>query len=170
MSPVEGAGLLVSSLIPSLRGMQLTAEQQQEVRRWLADGMKLSDLQKRLESDFGIRLTYMDVRMLVTDLEVMPKDPEPPVAPAPAANVAPPPPPEPAGLSSGVSVSVDTVTRPGSMVSGKVTFSDGQKATWLVDQFGRPGLMPETKGYRPSPTDMQEFQLALERELVKLGM
>jgi len=155
--------------------MQLTDEQQQQARQWLAEGMKLSELQKRLETDFGLRLTYMDVRMLVTDLQVMPKDPDPPKTPPPAAAgllapEAPLPPAEPADLGTGVRVSVDTVTRPGSMVSGKVTFSDDQKATWLVDQYGRPGLMPETKGYRPSPADMQDFQTALEQELVKLGM
>jgi len=156
--------------------MQLTPEQQLQARQWLAEGMKLSDLQKRLETEFGLRLTYMDVRMLVTDLQVMPKDPDPPKAPpvSPDTKVTGPAtpvdPPASGGMAGGVRVTVDTVTRAGAMVSGKVTFSDGQKATWLVDQYGRPGLMPETKGYRPSPTDMQEFQLALEQELVKLGM
>ena len=151
--------------------MQLTIEQQQVARQWLADGMKLSEFQRRLETDFGLRLTYMDVRMLVTDLQVMPKDPEPPkTAPVPeAANPSPlaPAEPEPVG---GVKVTVDAVTRPGAMVSGKVTFSDGQKATWLLDTTGRLGLMPDTKGYRPSAADGQEFQMALEQELVRMGM
>ena len=151
--------------------MQLTTEQQQVARQWLADGMKLSDFQRRLETDFGLRMTYMDVRMLVTDLQVMPKDPEPPkTAPVPeAANPSPlaPAEPEPVG---GVKVTVDAVTRPGAMVSGKVTFSDGQKATWLLDTTGRLGLMPDTKGYRPSAADGQEFQMALEQELVRMGM
>lgn len=153
--------------------MQLTAEQQVHVRQWLAEGMKLADVQKRLEADFQLRLTYMDVRMLVADLQVMPKDPEPPKVPTPPPGASPaamPAEPSPVGPGSGVTVTVDTVTRPGAMVSGKVTFSDGQKATWLVDQYGRPGLMPETKGYRPSQSDMQDFQIALEQELVKMGM
>ncbi len=153
--------------------MQLTTEQQVQVRQWLADGMKLSEVQKRLESEFQIRLTYMDVRMLVAELQVMPKDPEVPKAP-PVPAVPSELPSEPAAGPApgigGVKVSVDTVTRPGAMVSGKVTFSDGQKATWLVDNYGRPGLMPETKGYRPSQTDMQDFQVALEQELVRLGI
>lgn len=152
--------------------MQLTAEQQQQARQWVADGMKLSDFQKRLETDFGLRLTYMDVRMLVADLQVMPKDPEPPKTPEPAPGTPAPDATAPAEplAPGGVTVTVDAVTRPGAVVSGKVTFSDGEKATWLVDQYGRPGMMPETKGYRPSQTDMQEFQMALERELVKMGM
>ncbi len=153
--------------------MQLTLEQQQVARHWLADGMKLSDFQRRLETDFGLRMTYMDVRMLVTDLQVMPKDPEPPkTAPVPEtpnpSSLSPAEPePEPAG---GVKVIVDAVTRPGAMVSGKVTFSDGQKATWLLDTTGRLGLMPDTKGYRPSAADGQEFSMALEQELMRMGM
>ena len=57
--------------------MQLTAEQQDRVRQWIADGLKLSDVQKRLETEFGLRPTYMEVRFLVDDLRVMPKDPDP---------------------------------------------------------------------------------------------
>lgn len=162
--------------------MQLTDVQKQTARQWIADGMKLSDFQRRLETEFGIKLTYMEVRFLVDDLKVLPKDPEPPKTPEPApapaaASSAPSPglaapgePAEPAGLGGGVSVSVDAVTQPGTMVSGKVTFGDGQKATWYVDQYGRPGLVPDQKGYRPSREDLQEFQVALDRELTRLGM
>ncbi|MBN8248936.1 MAG: hypothetical protein J0L84_16025 [Verrucomicrobia bacterium] len=148
--------------------MQLTAEQQQQVRQWVADGLKLSEVQKRLETEFGLRPTYMDVRFLVDDLRVMPKDPDPPKAPEPGAVVSPASAPEPA--LGGVRVTVDAVTRPNAMVSGRVTFSDGQGAAWLVDQYGRPGLVPDVKGYRATQQDMQEFQIALEKELVRLGL
>jgi len=151
--------------------MQLTAEQQEIARRWVADGMKLSEFQKRLEADFGLRLTYMEVRLLVDDLKVLPKDPEPPKVAEPApgtAAVTPPNPPQ--APPGGVQVTVDVVNRPGTLVSGRVTFSDGQGGAWYVDQYGRPGLAPDTKGYRPSQTDLQEFQVALDRELVKLGI
>ena len=67
-------------------------------------------------------------------------------------------------------VTVDAVTRPNALVSGRVVFSDGEGAAWLVDQYGRPGLVADTKGYRPSPQDMQDFQVALEKELVRLGL
>ena len=55
------------------------------------------------------------------------------------------------------------------MVSGKVTFSDGQVADWYVDNEGRPGLVPSTPGYRPSPEDIQQFQVLLDAEFRKLG-
>lgn len=154
--------------------MQLNAEQQVIARQWIADGMKLADFQKRLESEFGIRITYMETRLIVDDLKVMPKDPEPPKKPEPTADAAAAPAPaapaEPSAGIGGVRMTVDTVMRPGTMVSGRVTFSDGQAGTWYVDQYGRPGLAADTKGYRPSQADVQEFQIMLEKELVKLGM
>jgi hypothetical protein len=151
--------------------MQLTAEQQVIARQWIADGMKLSDFQKRVEADFGLKLTYMETRFLVDDLKVLPKDPEPPKreAPKPDAPVATAP-AEPVPGPGGVALTVDAVTRPGTLVSGRVTFSDGQGGMWYLDQYGRPGFGPDTKGYRPSPADLQEFQMALEKELVRLGM
>ncbi len=161
--------------------MTLTDPQKETARRWIADGMKLSDFQKRLEAEFGLKFTYMEVRMLVDDLKVLPKDPEPPKQPEPpaAASAAGPTgqtagaglvdPAAPIG-GKGVQVTVDTVVRPGAMVSGRVVFSDGQGGAWYVDNYGRPGLVPDTKGYRPAAADLQEFQVALEKELVKLGM
>jgi len=163
----------------------LSTEQQTIARQWIADGMKLSDFQRRLETDFALKLTYMEVSFLIDDLKVLPKDPEPPKAPpappAAAATAAPGHssgapvepdevvPPED-GLGGGdVQVTVDAVTRPNAMVSGRVRFSDGKGAAWLIDNYGRPGLVADEKGYRPSQPDLMAFQAALERELSKLG-
>ena len=64
---------------------------------------------------------------------------------------------------------MDQITRPGSLVSGKVTFSDGQLADWYLDQMGRLGVAPRQQGYKPSAVDVQDFQLALQQEMAKLG-
>jgi hypothetical protein len=69
-----------------------------------------------------------------------------------------------------VSIAVDHLARPGAVVSGKVTFSDGNKADWYIDQTGRLGLVPQQPGYRPPTGDVQQFQAALEGELSKLGL
>jgi len=61
---------------------------------------------------------------------------------------------------------MDALTLPGSLVSGKVTFSDGETGVWMIDQTGRPGLDPDTAGYRPSQEDIVEFQKQL-REVIK---
>ena len=166
-------------------GMNLNESQKQAVAAWVSDGMKLSDIQNRLVSEFGLRLTYMEVRFLVDDLKLKLTDPEPPKAPTPPPSPAQPaavPPegaivpdePEPADSpapsgSGKVSVTVDQLTRPGALVSGKVKFSDGASADWYLDQTGRLGVVPQQQGYKPSALDVQEFQMALEREMVKLG-
>jgi hypothetical protein len=157
--------------------MNLDEAQRQTVARWISEGAKLSEIQKRL-LELGIKLTYMEVRFLVDDLKLTPKDPEPPkpvVAPAatpaatPAAAGLPTISAEPAPLPGNVSVSVDQITKPGAMISGKVTFSDGQIADWYLDQTGRLGVVPKVAGYKPSPVDVQDFQLALQQEIAKLG-
>jgi hypothetical protein len=161
--------------------MTLDDTQRKKVAGWIADGLKLSEIQNRLASELGVRMTYMDVRLLVDDLKLTPKDTEPPkpVAPVAPAGAAPQKPadalkveaaPAPENSVSGVSVSVDHLARPGAVVSGKVTFSDGKKADWYIDQTGRLGLAPQEAGYRPAAADVQQFQITLEAELSKMGM
>jgi hypothetical protein len=159
--------------------MNLTEEQRQRVAKWISDGAKLAEIQNRLQTEFGIKLTYMEARFLVDDLKLTPKDPEPPKVITPPAPAAPAAPgllpnepveePLPAGVGSKVSVSVDQIARPGAIVSGKVIFSDGQTADWYLDQTGRLGVVPKQTGYKPTPTDVQDFQIALQQEVAKLG-
>lgn len=156
--------------------VQLTDEQKQKVTAWIAEGLKLSDVQQRLADEFDIRVTYMEARFLVDDLKVTPAEVAPPPAPAPASAVAEAPTPgallaadAPAAAAAGVSVKVDEITRPGAMVSGSVTFSDGGSAQWHLDQYGRLGMVTATEGYRPPPDDVPKFQAALDAELQKLG-
>jgi hypothetical protein len=182
--------------------MNLTEAQRATVAKWIADGLKLSEIQTRLDKELGLRMTYMEVRFLMDDLKLQPKDQErPPVPPAPApagkpasaaprapATAAPPPPgdtqgeldpfdealaelpEEPAAGGGGnVSVTVDQLARPGALASGKVTFSDGKKADWYLDQMGRLGLSPEEAGYRPPAADVSMFQLQLQAALSRAG-
>ena len=167
----------------------LSPDQKQQVETWAADGANLNDIQDRIKTEFGLTLTYMEARLLMIDLEVKLKDknkvPEPAAAPEPTANVdeagdvpdaefaddapaALPPEqpfgPPPAGGTS-ISVTVDQITIPGTMVSGKVTFSDGVLAGWYVDQFGRLGLNASQEGYKPPPADIPAFQRELDRLL-----
>jgi hypothetical protein len=150
-----------------------TPEQLKQVSQWVAEGASLSEVQSRLLSEFGLSLTYMEVRFLVDDLGAVLQDkPEPAAEPAADAVAEPPATPaeDAAAPAAGkVTVATDTLARPGAMVSGKVTFSDGQTAEWYVDNEGRPGLVPVTPGYRPSAEDIQQFQVLLDAEFRKLG-
>jgi len=168
--------------------MNLDEAQRSKVAEWIAQGLKLAEIQNRLISELKVTMTYMEVRMLVDDLKLMPKDPEPvkTVTPALPGAVVPPsagvpapadrpgavgakPAPPPGGPGR-ISLAVDQLTRPGAVVSGKVTFSDGVTAAWQIDQTGRLGLVAPQPGYRPPASDVEPFQAALEAELSKLGL
>ena len=80
--------------------MTLDDTQRKKVAGWVQDGLKLSEIQNRITSELGLRLTYMEVRFLVDDLKLVPKDIEPkrPAAPLVAecddAKLVARPPPE----------------------------------------------------------------------------
>ena len=68
-----------------------------------------------------------------------------------------------------VAVELDLVTRPGTVVSGTVVFSDGTKGKWALDQQGRLMLDTGKPGYQPIPEDIQGFQQELSLLLQKRG-
>jgi hypothetical protein len=68
-----------------------------------------------------------------------------------------------------VTVTMDQLAIPGTMVSGKVTFSDGETASWYLDQGGRLGLADAPPGYRPSEMDVMQFQSELQRLMRRAG-
>lgn len=164
--------------------MQLTDEQKQKVASWIAEGAKLSEVQQRIADEFDIRLTYMQARFLADDLAVVPKEKEPPKKEETAATPVGAEegelvgadedeefPTEAEGAAAGkVKVSIDQIVRPGALVSGKVTLSDGVTTEWYIDQMGRFGLVPPTPDYKPSPEDLAEFRVVLEQELSRKGL
>ena len=130
--------------------MKLDDSQRQRVSAWINEGLKLSEIQSRLASEFGLKLTYMEARFLVDDLKLVPKDPEPPKVPEPPAAKPVAAAPGAAGLPP-----EDPEVLP--------------PAGGGVDQTGRLGLSAKQAGYKPSQADAQEFQLALQREVARLG-
>ncbi len=147
--------------------------QAEQIRRWISDGADISQIQKRLSSEFGMNVTYMDVRFLVDDLgetikDKVEKGKTPPESSADNANRN--------GTNTGVDldsgesskaepgalrVAVSPVQRPGALASGDVAFSDGGKAEWVLDQQGRLALIPAVQGYNPPQSDLPEFQRKL---------
>tara|TARA_A100001037_G_C15053151_1_gene591116 strand:- start:465 stop:1085 length:621 start_codon:yes stop_codon:yes gene_type:complete len=180
-TPSDDAPSLHEEEVPSSN--EPTAEQKREIANWINQGVGLSDVQKRLNDDFGISMTYMDVRFLVDDLDLTIQDedePEPSKESDQSAtssedsNISEEPQTtddsDLSGQLSAVSVTVDKVTRPGVMASGVATFSDGVDCPWYLDQFGRLGLMPKQEGYKPPDGDLEDFQKQLDAELRKTGI
>ena len=167
--------------------MSLSPEQTASVATWVQDGASLSEVQKRIQEDFGISMTYMDVRFLVDDLNVNLVD----RAPKPDASDVTKTPPPPAGAAQGagpaddggdedelpppagtVTVEADHATlHPGALASGTVTFSDGVTGKWIVDNYGRPGFTEVSQpNYQPTETDAQAFMQQLAAALRKKGL
>jgi hypothetical protein len=143
---------------------KLTEDQKAALHRWAGEGASIADLQQRLKEEFNVGITYMDARFLVLDLGIelqeAPKDEKKPEGDVVLSTV------EPTGA---VSVTVDNIALPGALVSGKVTFADGETGIWMLDQYGRPGLDPDTPGYRPKQEDIVEFQKQLAELVRKEG-
>lgn len=142
--------------------MHITDEQKTRIAAWVAEGLGLSEIQQKLTEEFDLKLTYMDTRFLVDDLDLElaeQKTPEPQLVVDDS----------PAAAPGSVSVEVDRITQPGAVASGTATFSDGKHSKWALDPHGRLMLDAAEEGYRPSQEDLEVFQQELSRALERGG-
>lgn len=143
---------------------KVTDEALAQVRQWAAAGIDLNGIQKKLQTECGLHLTYMDVRFLLLDhgIEIA-TEPEPPAQEEPEEAAAAPAAEEADTAEPGrPKVTLDELQLPGALISGKVDFPGGVSGAWYIDQMGRFGWR-ELSG-SPSPVEMQDFQ----EELTKL--
>ncbi len=141
----------------------MTAEQLEMVRQWASLGVDLNGIQKNLAAECGVHMTYMDVRFLLLDhgieiataaVPVEEKKPEP--APEPESA------PQPAADGKLV-VTLDELTLPGTLISGKVAFASGTRGGWQIDQLGR--FAWNALEGQPTPEELQAFQMELTKLL-----
>ena len=128
---------------------QLTEDQVAQIKSWAAAGAQLADLQKKMNEDLGVKVTYMETRFAIADLGVELVKEE--VKVTPEAEVVKIP-------TGKVEATVDEVVRVGALRSGTVSFSDGEKALWMIDQQGRLTLDADTPSYQPDEEDVIKFQ------------
>ena len=150
--------------------MNLKPEQIEQLKTWLAAGISLPDIHKKATEEWDAPMTYMELRFLIDDLDLhFPEEKQEPSDEEETKEDNQSPEDADLELIDGVSVEVDKIVHPGALISGKVTFSDGQTATWQLDQMGRISLAPKTEGYQPSPEDVQQFQQELQAAMQKAG-
>lgn len=170
-------------------------ERNRVIMEKLNEGMSLSDVQKFLERECGLRMTYFDLRMLAADLQVdwekqdRPKaDTSIDVSKAPVQRPQPPPPqpqpqegaaddeqpedggeeqavPAPAPADGHAAIVLDETPIPGAAVSGTVTFPSGASGRWVLTRDGRFGLEPDEGSAQPTEDDYAVFQQDLQRKL-----
>ena len=172
--------------------MKLTEDQISTIKSWIESGDDLGKIQNQIRESFDINLTYLETRFLLSDLDIELKEEEEEependhsetidendtVAESPdeinkeqtgSEDLKEESAEEP--HSTNVSVSVDSITQPQCVISGKVTFSDGKIASWYFDQMGQLGLNPDEEGYTPSREDVAVFQVELRKVLAEQGL
>ena len=151
------------------------------VKELLAKGLTLSQIQDYFHKEKNDPITYMDLRLLLTempDTKLPEKERPRTIIPAEASPAGPPgklasseagPVAAATGTGDKLSISVDQVPSAGAMLSGYARFSSGAKAHWFLDEMGRLGLDPELGSGKPTQADMQEFSTELRRMLQQTG-
>ena len=176
--------------------MKLTEDQITTIKSWIESGDDLGKIQNQINESFDINLTYLETRFLLSDLKIElnedeEEEEEEPVDETLAEiqdsdniteNTEEPEQQEPlsgdpekeetdeGAQPTNINVSVDSITQPQCVISGKVTFSDGQLASWWFDQMGQLGLNPDQEGYTPSREDVAVFQVELRKVLAEQGL
>ncbi len=142
------------------------------VRQLLADGRTLSEIQDYLRKEKGDSITYMELRLLLSEMpDAKLPEKELPKSPPAAANAGVKPAATETAPPTGgkLSISIDQVPAPGAMLSGYARFSSGAKAHWFLDEMGRLGIEPELGSAKPTQPDMKEFSTELRRMLQQAG-
>ncbi len=139
--------------------MSITPDVLESIRSWAAQGIDLNGMQKNL-ADQGISIRFMELRFLLLDhgIEIATIAP----APAPEEEKQVPQDASPAP-STKVSVTLDELQIPGTMLSGKAVFPSGIRGAWCFDQTGRFSWTDLSD--KPSGEELQAFQNELNAML-----
>ena len=160
----------------------------------LNSGMSLSDVQHALSEELGIRMTYLDLRMLAATLPVEWEKQDKKVAkPAPVEETPKvdaeedeaveaeleedEPEEDEAAADEGdeegeelpdTVLTLDDTPMPGAALSGTVRFMSGISCGWFMDRMGRLGFnLPEDAKEQPTDDDVQAFQVELQKMMQK---
>ncbi|MDP6859998.1 MAG: hypothetical protein QF426_09260 [Verrucomicrobiales bacterium] len=175
----------------------MTEDQKKTIGEWIQSGADLGKIQQSLKEEFGLNLTYLDTRFLLGDLELeviqeeeqevidpeesiseekdsseVSNEEEPEAKSEEEESLPDDPEKEEVNenRTANVNLTLDSLTQPQCVISGKVTFSDGKRASWYIDQIGRLGLNPDEEGYNPTQDDLAVFQSELRDVLSKQGL
>ena len=158
------------------------------IREKLNEGISLSDVQKLLDSEYGLKLTYFELRMIASTLEINWSSQEKkhttdisqaaktePARPPEMKPLEPPAPQEEdeevedeadeeaAPGEGGTKITMDDEPIPGAVMSGHVTFASGAAGKWVFSRMGQLGLSELDEGSaKPTQEDFMLFQQELQ--------
>lgn len=138
---------------------QLSSEQIERLRQWAAEGLDLNGMQKRMNEEMNLCLTYMDARFLLLDLHIDLTVPKPADEQENSAPIA-----DEMIIPNGTTqVTIDEITPPHALLCGKVSFISGAHGTWSIDKMGRIDWAPVSG--EPTPDDLKGFEKELQKVL-----
>ena len=134
------------------------------VAKHLNEGLTLNEIHKILSDEHSVKMTFMELRLLSSEIEDMdwsqfdPKKEEPEEDDAEAKEVS-------GEVEPGTQIEMNKVQIPGTMMSGSVVFLSGVKGKWSIDQFGSLDLGLDDESQQPTEEDMEDFQTTLRQQL-----
>ena len=136
-------------------------ELKKTIAKLLNEGSSLSEIQTILNKEYNEKMTFLDLRVLASELEDIDWTKDEPSDEGPDADAAKE---GEAGDSEGKTVvEISKLQRPGVALSGSVKFASGASADWVLDQMGRLGF--EKSEGEPTEEDLKEFQEELQRSV-----
>lgn len=141
---------------------------QNELKKIIAEklnsGIGLSEIQKILADEYQVKMTFLELRLLASELENIqwekPEEPkeEPEEEDVPENLV------EQSAENGTTTVEISRLARPGAMLHGSVKFASGPTAEWILDNRGQLGL-DKLSGGEPTEDDIKEFQVELQKAI-----
>ena len=152
--------------------------QKEEIKKIVASllnkGVSLSDIQKQLQNEHAVKMTFLGLRLIASEIESVDWSKQKADMAAKKAEDKAKEEAEKKALESEngeeevedggkTVVEVSKLTRPGAVANGSVKFASGATADWILDQYGRLGL-DKPQG-EPTKEDLKEFQAELQKLL-----
>lgn len=137
------------------------------IKEKVESGLTLAEIQKALGEEKGVKITFMELRILASELDDIDwsknsksnaKDEKKEDAVTASDSSAAPAAAAPIGKTI---IEMSKIERPGVMASGTVQFMSGASAEWLIDNTGRCGLDKVTG--QPTQEDFMDFQTELQK-------
>lgn len=141
--------------------MENIAEIKKFMAEKIAENVSLSDIQTMVNEKFNAHMTFMDIRILASELEVdwrSEAEKNPPAEEEKAEEKAE----NTENIPGKTTVELNKIVRPGALASGSVHFASGVYAEWYIDNSGRMGLDKVTGG-KPTEQDIEDFQVEMQK-------
>jgi hypothetical protein len=126
-------------------------------------GLTDNEILNYVLEELNENMSYMDLRILRADYEE--EHPETVEEPEPEPEETEE---EAAEAKAGEMIEMDSIRKPGSLLSGSGNLPSGARINWALDQSGRISIQPEGEA-QPTQEDLQIFQEELQSELMKRG-